>query len=163
MFQIGEKVVYPLHGVGIIEAIEKHSVIGQIQTYYVIRLIGTEMKVLVPIQTQAKLRRVIQAQDVERVMDILQKEIVKEIDTNWRTRQNSNLEKMKSGCIFKVAEVVKSLSVLHKEKGLSTGEKRVFDNAVNMIVGEVACAHNIELEQANSIIKRVLMPLSYTC
>lgn len=156
MFYIGEKIVYPLHGAGVIETIEEHEVLGEKQNYYVIRLIGTEMKVLVPANERTNLREIIKDKDVEKVISILENDIFENTCPDWKVRNANNLEKLRSGCIFKTAEVIKSLSTRHKKKGLSASEKRLFDNAFNMISGEIAFARNIGLDQASLMVNKVL-------
>lgn len=160
MFKIGDKVVYPLHGVGTIEAIEKHEVLGQEQKYYVLKLLKDRMKVLVPTSSaeRVKLRAVIQGGDVPKVIEILTKKDIpqQEYSSDWRKRYLNNLEKMKSGCIYKVAEVAKNLSLRHKTHGLSSIEKKLFDNALSMIISEVAFAKNIEIQESIAMIEKIL-------
>ncbi|MEW6095449.1 MAG: CarD family transcriptional regulator [bacterium] len=160
MFNIGDKVVYPLHGAGTIEAIENHEVLGQQQSYYVLKLLMDRMKVMVPTSAteKVKLREVIQGGDVSRVIDILTKEAPANEDysSDWRTRYLNNLEKMKSGCIYKVAEVAKNLSLRHKKRGLSSLEKKLLDNALSIIISEIAFAKNIDIQESIAMIEEVL-------
>lgn len=160
MFSIGDKVVYPLHGAGTIEAIEEHKVLGQEQSYYVLKLLMDRMRVMVPTSSveKVKLREVIQGGDVSKVIEILTKEdVIKEnYSSDWRMRYSNNLEKMKSGCIYKVAEVAKNLSLRHKKHGLSSVEKKLFDNALSMIISELAFAKDINIQESIAMIDKIL-------
>jgi CarD family transcriptional regulator len=160
MFNIGDKVVYPLHGAGTIEAIEKHEVLGQEQRYYVLKLLMDRMKVMVPTSAaeKVKLRGVISGGDVPKVIEILRKKDVpqEEHSSDWRTRYLNNLEKMKTGCIYKVAEVAKNLSLRHKTRGLSSIEKKLFDIALSMIISELAFAQNIDIQESIAMIEKIL-------
>ena len=158
MFNINDKVVYPLHGAGTIDSIEEHEVIGVIQKYYIVRLLVGGMKVMVPIipmKEQISLRKVIEKNEINKVMNVLENSMAVDIQ-NWKMRYQTNLEKMKTGCIYKAAEVVKSLSCRNKGKGLSLAEKRLFETAYTVITSEIAFSQNIGLEQANRMINDVL-------
>jgi len=160
MFNIGDKVVYPLHGAGTIEAIEEHEVLGKPKRYYVLKLLMDKMKVMVPTSSveKVKLRRIIKGGDVSKVIEILRKENIPTEDyvSDWRTRYSNNLEKMKSGCIYKIAEVARNLSLRHKKHGLSSIEKKLFDNALSMIISEIAFAKNIDLQESIDLIEEIL-------
>jgi len=161
VFNIGDKVVYPLHGAGTIEAIEEHEVLGQQQTYYVLRLLMNRMKVMIPTSStkKVKLRGIIQGGDVPKVLEILRNEdISKEenIPSDWKTRYLNNLEKMKSGCIYKVAKVAKNLSLRQKKHGLSFIEKKLLDTALSMIISELAFAKGIDVEESIAMIDKIL-------
>lgn len=159
MFNAGDKVVYPLHGAGCIEAIEEHTVLEKIQKYYIVKLLIGGMKVMVPVipmQEQVRLRRVIEKDDIDKVMDVLENS-QSPIIQDWKTRYQTNLEKMKTGCIYKVAEVTKTLFCRNKEKGLSSAEKRLLETACSMITSEIAFAQDIGLEQANIMVNNILM------
>jgi len=160
MFKIGDKVVYPLHGAGTIEAIEEYEVMGRQERYYVLKLLMNKMKVMVPISSveKVKLRRIIQGGEVSKVIEILTQDNVppEDIVSDWRRRYSNNLEKMKSGCIYKIAEVVRNLSLRHKKHGLSSLEKKLFDNALSMLISEVSFAKNIDIEESIDLIEKIL-------
>lgn len=141
MFQVGDKVVYPMHGAGIIESIEEREVLGEIRKYYVMHLPVGNMKVFVPLNSVGSLglRDVIDQSQIETVLAVLQS---KNVPTTlaWNRRYRANLEKIKSGDILEVAEVVRSLSYREKEKGLSTGEKKMYENACQILVSELVLA-----------------------
>ncbi|MEK7275174.1 MAG: CarD family transcriptional regulator [Candidatus Desantisbacteria bacterium] len=158
MFNINDKVVYPLHGAGTIDSIEEHEVLGVIQKYYIVRLLVGGMKVMVPIiqmKEQISLRKVIEKNEINKVMNVLENSMAVDIQ-NWKMRYQTNLEKMKTGCIYKTAEVARSLYCRNKEKGLSSAEKRLFETAHTAIISEIAFSQNIGLEEANIIINGAL-------
>lgn len=158
MFNIGDKVVYPMHGAGIIEAIEEREVLGARQKYYVMRLPVGDMKVMIPVEQvhSTGLRQVITKEEVATVLQILREGDAK-LPNNWNHRYRANLEKMKSGSIYEVAEVVRSLSLRDREKGLSSGEKKMLDNARQILVSEIALTTNTEEQAVNEILNRALL------
>jgi len=158
MFNIGDKVVYPMHGAGIIEAIEEREVLGARQKYYVMRLPVGDMKVMIPVEQvhSTGLRQVITKEEVATVLQILREGEAK-LPNNWNHRYRANLEKMKSGSIYEVAEVVRSLSLRDREKGLSSGEKKMLDNARQILVSEIALTTNTEEQAVNEILNRALL------
>ncbi|MEW6080828.1 MAG: CarD family transcriptional regulator [Bacillota bacterium] len=157
MFKVGDKVVYPMHGAGVIEAIEEKEILGEYKRYYVMRLPIGEMKVMIPTSNVEGigLREVIDEQEVEKVFDVLKASKGK-MSTNWNRRYRANLEKIKSGDIYEVAEVVRNLAIRDKEKGLSTGERKMLDSARQILVSELVLAKGIEESQANVILDEVL-------
>ncbi|MDI6736056.1 MAG: CarD family transcriptional regulator [bacterium] len=159
MFDVGDKIVYPLHGAGTIEAIEEHEVLGKGQTYYILKLLMDRMRVMVPASSveRIKLRGVIQRNEVSKVIDVLRNEVITEdYSSDWRVRHANNLDKMKSGCIYKVAEVAKNLSLRHKIRGLSSIEKKLFDNAFSMIVSELSFAEETPVQEVITMIEEIL-------
>lgn len=154
MFKIGDKVVYPMHGAGIIEAIEEKEVLGKKRQYYIMRMPIGNMKVMVPLDNvqQIGLRSVVGMEDIELVMGILKQEDT-DMSTNWNRRYRANMEKIKSGNIFEVAEVVRNLLHRDKEKGLSTGERKMLENARQILVSEMVLAQNKEEQQVESLLE----------
>lgn len=156
-FSIGEKVVYPLHGAGIIETIEEKEVLGEKHTYYVLKLLMGGMRVMIPTNNVEKtgLRSVISEKGVNKVFQILEN-FTSETIPNWKERQIDNLKKIKSGSIYKVAEVASSLSRRSRERELSTGERRLLDNAYQLIVSELSFAQDIPAEEVNGRLEKIL-------
>ncbi|MDQ7793388.1 MAG: CarD family transcriptional regulator [bacterium] len=154
MFNVGDKVVYPMHGAGIIEAIEEREILGQRQQYYVMRLPIGEMKVMIPTRNVdgIGLREVIDHGEVCKVFEILRSQKTK-MSTNWNRRYRANLEKIKSGDIFEVAEVVRNLILRDKEKGLSTGERKMLDNAKQILISELVLAQGIDETEARDLLE----------
>ncbi|HEX3032423.1 MAG TPA: CarD family transcriptional regulator [Bacillota bacterium] len=143
LFRVGDKVVYPMHGAGIIEAIEEKEVLGEKRKYYIMRLPIGNMKVMVPISngTNLGLREIIDAQQIDQVIDVLG-DRADVVSTNWSLRYRQHLEKIKSGNVFEVAEVVRNLSLREREKGLSTGERKMLDTARQILISELSLATN---------------------
>ena len=154
MFKIGDKVVYPMHGAGIIEAIEEKEVLGTKRKYYIMRMPIGNMKVMVPLDNvqQVGLRSVVGIEDIEAVMGLLRQQDT-EMSTNWNHRYRANMEKIKSGDIFEVAEVVRNLLHRDKDKGLSTGERKMLENARQILVSEMVLAQDKEEEQVESFLE----------
>ncbi|MEW6662212.1 MAG: CarD family transcriptional regulator [Bacillota bacterium] len=157
MFKIGDKVVYPMHGAGVIEAIEEKEVLGQLRQYYIMRLPIGDMKVMIPLDNvnEVGLREVIDEEGIQQVLSILQ-EKKSTMQASWNRRYRANMEKIKSGDIFEVAEVVRNLVLRDKEKGLSTGEKKMLENARQILISELVLAKNAREEQVQLLIEGVL-------
>ncbi|HHV62945.1 MAG TPA: CarD family transcriptional regulator [Firmicutes bacterium] len=157
MFNVGDKVVYPMHGAGVIEAIEEREVLGKRQKYYVMRIPLGEMKVMVPARSveEVGLRGVIGREDVEKVFEVLKSAKTK-MSSNWNRRYKANLEKIKSGDVFEVAEVVRNLSKRDREKGLSAGEKRMLESARQILISELVLAQGRDKDEVAEEIDSVL-------
>lgn len=152
MFNVGDKIVYPMHGAGTIHAIEKKNILNEEQDYYIISMPG-EVKVMVPTQKAEEIgvRNVIDKNDVSKVLNILEEDET-EMSDNWNKRYRDNMDKMKSGSIYEVADVVRNLSFKQKEKGLSTGEKKMLNNAKQILVSELVLAEHVPQEEIEKII-----------
>ena len=152
MFNIGDKVVYPMHGAGIIEGIEEKNVLGEKQNYYIIKMPG-EVKVMVPTEKAADVgvRDIIDRNATGKVFKVLESSSA-EIEMNWNKRYRDNMEKMKSGDIYEVADVVRNLSFKQKEKGLSTGEKKMLNNAKQILVSELVLAEHATQEEVEQLV-----------
>ncbi|HHY42416.1 MAG TPA: CarD family transcriptional regulator [Thermoanaerobacterales bacterium] len=154
MFNIGDKVVYPMHGAGIIEAIEEKEILGEKQKYYVMRMPIGNMKVMIPLKNikDIGVRQVAGDDEIAEVLNILRGEKSK-MSANWNRRYRANMEKIKSGNIFQLAEVVRNLTIRDKEKGLSTGERKMLENAKHILVSEIVLSKNITEEEALQLIE----------
>ncbi|NLY89534.1 MAG: CarD family transcriptional regulator [Firmicutes bacterium] len=157
MFNVGDRVVYPMHGAGIIEAVEEKDISGTVEKYYVIRLSMGEMKIMVPVSNVdlVGVREVIGKDEVGKVLDIL-KSKTSVMSSNWNRRYRANMEKIKSGNIYEVAEVVRNLSIRDREKGLSTGERKMLENARQILLSELVLAQNITEEQVEEMVEGCL-------
>ncbi len=153
-FQIGEKVVYPNQGVGIIEQISTRNLTGQPEMYYMLKLNSSSLRVMVPISnvTNVGLRKVVRGKEVDTVLDFLRKGRCSP-QQDWKGRFKENSEKMRSGSLQHVAEVYKSLLILSQGKSLSFREKKMFDRAWQLLVDEVAVARG----QAHEVIEAELV------
>jgi len=160
MFNIGDRVVYPMHGAGTIEGVEEREILGKTHRYYVLRLPIGDMKVMIPVDNTKEigLRDIIGPDEVDQVMLVLKQECTA-MSTNWNRRYRSNLEKIKSGDIYEVADVVRNLASREREKGLSTGERKMLDSAKEILVSELILAKNWDREKTMSVLEDVLMPL----
>ncbi len=157
MFEIGDKIVYPMHGAGVVEAIEEKEVLGSKRQYYIMRMPIGNMKVMVPLDNvnEVGLRSVIGRDDVDSVISILRQEDT-EMSTNWNHRYRSNMEKIKTGNIFEVAEVVRNLVHRDKEKGLSTGERKMLENARQILISEIVLAQGKEENFVETLLEDAL-------
>lgn len=147
MFEIGDKVVYPMHGAGVIIAIEKQEFFGKEMEYLVLRIPTGHLRISIPRAKAADIgvRSVCTTEDTKKVLEVLGGE-KEDMPTNWNQRYRDNLEKLKTGNIFSVADVVRDLTHLYREKGLSTGEKKMLTNAKNILVSEIIVVENLDSE-----------------
>lgn len=142
MFEVGEVAVYPGHGVGRIESIEEREFSGTKQAFYVMRILDTDMTIMVPVDgsKNAGLRSVINSNEVKKVYEILKEKNVVHDNAPWNRRYKEYMEKIKSGSIFEVAMVLRELYSLKVWKELSFGEKKMFEIARNLIKKELSIA-----------------------
>ena len=152
MFNVGDKIVYPMHGAGTIDSIEEKDILGEKQSYYILKMPG-EVKVMVPISTaeQHGIRDVIDKNEAERVINVLEQDET-EMEKNWNKRYRDNMDKMKSGDIYEIADVVRNLSFKQKEKGLSTGEKKMLHNAKQILVSELVLAEHATQDEVEELV-----------
>ncbi len=142
-FKIGDKAVYPAHGVGIIDRIEHKEIAGNIVSFYVMRILDSDITVMVPTNND-KLRRLIQKEKVRQVYKVFEKQDVVIDTTTWNRRQREYLEKIKTGSLFEIAEVMRDLYVLRGSKTLSFGERKMLDTARTLLVKELAIAKSVD-------------------
>lgn len=156
MFKVGDNIVYPMHGAGTIESIEEKNILGENQKYYVINMPG-EVKVMVPtLKAETNgVRNIIDNEESVKVFKVLEQDI-SEMSSNWNKRYRDNMGKIKSGDIYEVADVVRNLSFKQKEKGLSTGEKKMLVNAKQILVSELALCNNSNAEDMEDIVEQKL-------
>ena len=153
MVNVGDKIVYPMHGAGTIDAIEEKDILGEKQNYYIIKMPG-EVKVMVPISKAGDIgvRSVIDKAEAGKVLEVLEANET-EMSNNWNKRYKENMEKMKSGSIYEVADVVRNLSYKQKEKGLSTGEKKMLNNAKQILVSELVLAEHASENEVENLVE----------
>ena len=140
--KIGDKAVYPAHGVGEVTAIETQEIAGYEQTFYILRILANGMTVMVPTNAvrQVGLREVIDAEQVTRVFELLKKK-ERSVDAGtWNRRHREYVEKLKTGSIFEVAKVFRDLCLVGNAKELSFGERKLLDTSRSLLVSELACA-----------------------
>ena len=153
MYEIGDKVVYPMHGAGIIEGIEVKEILGEKRQYYILNFAMGGMKVMVPTKNVEELgmRDIISNADINKVVTIL-KNPNDTLPDNWNKRYRANLEKIKTGDIYEVANVVRDLMIRDHEKGLSSAEKKMLNNARQILISELCLSTSIEEEEISTLI-----------
>jgi CarD family transcriptional regulator len=152
-FQVGDKVIYPNHGLGIVERIEEKTIMGTTCGFYHLRIVANETTVLVPVANVdgVGLRRAIQDAEVDRLFGLLGDGKIDD-HQNWKGRFKDNSDKMRSGSIYDVADVLKSLTFLSKSKSLSFREKRMLDRAKFLVISEVS---EVTRQKAADVEERV--------
>ncbi|MBP3502843.1 MAG: CarD family transcriptional regulator [Clostridia bacterium] len=153
MFNVGDKVVYPMHGAGTIDSIDKKNILDEEVEYINISMPGG-VKVMVPSNQASKqgLRNIISQDEVEKVFCVLETDET-EMSDNWNKRYRDNMDKMKSGDIYEIADVVRNLSFKQKEKGLSTGEKKMLNNAKQILVSELVLVENASNAEIEKLVE----------
>jgi CarD family transcriptional regulator len=158
MFQIGALAVYPAHGVGIIESIQDREVAGFHQKFYIMRLLDTDMIIMIPTRNAQNigLRTVIDSQAVTEIFDILKERPTRLNHQTWNRRYRDYMEKIKTGSLFRVAEVLRDLTLLKSEKELSFGERKMLDTAKNLLVKELSLVNNKKEDEIEAQLQEIL-------
>jgi len=156
-YKIGNSVVYPAHGVGKIEAIETKTIMGEQKEFFVISIIDTGMNVLVPLENikNVGLRPVIDEAKVKEIYKILKERKRTIISATWNRRYREYMDKIKSGSVFEIAEVLRDLVMLKKEKDLSFGERKMLDTSKNLLIKEIAIAKKTDEAKVVSEINKI--------
>jgi CarD family transcriptional regulator len=156
-FELGDHVVYPHHGAGKVLKKEEMEMLGERREYLTIKILHNDMTVRVPTENAALagLRRVIDEETVKKVLDVLRDE-VSEMPKNWNRRFKHNRDKIKTGDIYELAEVVRNLSLRESEKGLSTGEKQMFTRTKKILASELMYALDKDEEEAENYLDELL-------
>ncbi|MBU5179879.1 CarD family transcriptional regulator [Cutibacterium acnes] len=157
-FNVGETVVYPNHGAAVIEDIETRTIKGEEKLYLVLRILGqNDLVVRVPASNLdlVGVRDVVDDEGLENVFEVLRKTNVEE-PSNWSRRYKANLEKLHSGNVLKVAEVIRDLWRRERDRGLSAGEKRMLSKARQILVSELALAKKVADDRAEEMLDEVL-------
>jgi CarD family transcriptional regulator, regulator of rRNA transcription len=154
---VGDHVVYPHHGAGKVLKKEQKEVLGEKREYLTIKILHNDMTVMVPCENAAKagLRRVIDEETVKKVLAVLQDD-VSDMPKNWNRRFKHNRDKIKTGDIYELAEVVRNLAIREVEKGLSTGEKQMFTRAKKILASELMYALDKGEEEAEAYLDDLL-------
>jgi CarD family transcriptional regulator len=156
-FELGDNVVYPHHGAGKVLKKEKRRMFGEEREYLTIKILHNDMTVMVPCENAGKagLRRVIDEETVKKVLSVLE-DACSEMPKNWNRRFKHNRDKIKTGSIYELAEVVRNLSDREHEKGLSTGEKQMFTRAKKILASELMYALDKDEEEAEEHLDALL-------
>ena len=157
MYNVGDKIVYPTHGAGIIDEIIKRDVKGEEREYYVMYTHNGNIKLMIPADKcdEIGVRPVIEENQIEKVLDVLKDESTV-MSSNWNRRYRANMDKLKTGDIFQVAEVTRNLYRIEKEKKLSNGEKKMLANALTIMESEFILVKNITTTEAEQMICEVI-------
>ncbi len=158
MFSVGDKIVHPFHGAGVIQDIVDIEVLGEVKKYYTLALPFTKLKLDIPVDTAESIgvRPVMKPEDIEKLYEQFKKPL-ESLELNWNRRHKENLDKLRSGDILQVAEVYKYLRMRDKSRSLSTGEKKLYSNSRNAIISEIILATGATqedvMERIDSIFK----------
>jgi CarD family transcriptional regulator len=157
-FSVGDKVVYPHHGAAVIESLEQKELFGEKREYFILKLAYGELTLMVPTDSteEVGLREVTPEKEMPKVFKVLKKQEPAANTTNWSRRFKANVEKLRSGDIYKVAEVVRGLHQRDKEKGLSAGEKRMLTKARQILVSELTFSKDVDEDSAEKLLDEVL-------
>ena len=156
-FKIGDKAVYPAHGVGEVTAIENREISGTSQTFYILRILDNGMQIMIPTSNvrQVGLREVIGAEKVDEVFLILREKGLSVDTTTWNRRYREYMEKIKTGSVFEVAEVLRDLYLLKTDKDLSFCELKLLDTARGLLIKELAVAKNCDEEDVENEFRKI--------
>ena len=157
MFQVGDKIVHPMHGAGIVDSIVQKKVNGVVREYYILKLPMGGMLVMIPVQSCGEIgvRPVVDEQEAERIIAAFP-EIEVDTTQNWNRRYRENMLRLKSGDLLEVARVIKSLTVRDGERGLSTGERKMLHSAKQILISEIVLSQNSSYEDVEARINTAL-------
>lgn len=146
MFKVGDLAVYPAQGVGRIEAIENREFMGSHQPFYIMKIMGNGIKIMIPMDSAESvgLREVIRATEIPKVYEILKKKDITIDKQTWNKRYKEYLDKIKTGSVYEIARVLRDLFILKSDKNLSFGEKKMMDTAKSLLVKEISIASHSE-------------------
>lgn len=156
-FLIGDKIVYPMHGAGVIEGIEEKKILGETRAYYILRVPCGDMKIMIPVGSSEEIgvRGIIEPEELKDVIHLLSLEST-EMSDNWNRRYRENMEKLKTGDVHNVAEVVRNLTRTDRVKRLSTGEKKMLSNAKQILISEIILVSGYDQEEAEQLIEKTV-------
>jgi len=156
-FQVGAKVVYPNHGVGIIEQVTSRTVGANVERFYLLKIKASSLKVMIPFANanNVGLRRVVRNGEVQKIIDFLSGNDV-DSNSDWKDRFKENSDKMRTGSLLETAGVLKSLLTLHQVKPLSFREKKMLDRARYLLVSELALAKNVDETVMEDVLTKAL-------
>ena len=157
MFEIGSKIVHPMHGAGIIREIEEKKILGEVKKYYILELPSGDMNVMIPVESQQSvgIRTIVDKAVALEAVEVLKQES-SQMDSNWNRRHRDNMEKLKKGNIIEVAEVVRNLMRVNRIKSLSAGEAKMLSNAKQILISEIILSCNISAEEAIKLVEEAV-------
>ncbi|USF25587.1 RNA polymerase-binding transcription factor CarD [Firmicutes bacterium ASF500] len=157
MYQIGDKVVHPMYGGGVVDSIVQKTVDGVVRDYYILKLPNRSMVVMVPTDNceEIGVRRVVDQTQADQVMAAIP-DIQVEMTANWNHRYRENMERMKSGDLLEVARVIKGLTIRDQKRGLSTGERKMLHSARQILISEIVLAKSSSYESVEKELDTAL-------
>jgi CarD family transcriptional regulator len=156
-FKVGDLAVYPAHGVGRIESIEARNLYGSSHNFYIMRILENNMIIMIPISNanNVGLREIIKEEEVSKIFTILKEKDIEFDNQSWNRRYREYMEKIKTGSVYEVAQVLRDLFLLKLEKELSFGERKMLDTAKNLLVKEISIAKKIAETMVEEDIKQI--------
>ena len=153
MFKVGDKIVYPLHGAGVIDSIEKMTFMGEEKEYFILKMPIGDMDISIPAEKigEMNIRSIISKEEGKEVLQILDDKPT-EMNTNWTKRYRDNQDILKTGDVFEIAKMVRNLAILDNDKGLSTTEKKLLNRARRNLASEFVMVGSLDKEEAEKII-----------
>ena len=153
MFKIGDKIVYPMHGAGTIDSIEKKEFLGEVKDYFILKMPIGDMDISIPPSkiNDMNIRDVITKEEGDKVLKILDED-PSDMSENWTTRYRQNQEILKTGDVYEIAKMVRNLAILDKDKGLSTTEKKLLNRSRRILASELVMAGSLDKEEAEAMI-----------
>jgi CarD family transcriptional regulator len=157
VFHVGDKVVHPMHGAGVVDGIVQKKVAGVMRDYYIMKLPRRSMVVMIPTENSQEIgmRPVMDGESADRVLAAIPM-LSSEMTSNWNRRYRENLDRLKSGDLMEVARVVKGLTVRDSKRGLSTGERKMLHSARQILVSELVMSKGLSYEAAENALNMAL-------
>jgi len=157
MYKTGDKILYPMHGAGVIKTIDKREILGEVKEYYLLNVPCGDMEVMIPVDNceDIGVRPIVSSMELEDAISVLSLES-SEMSGNWNKRYRNNMEKIKSGDIKSVAGIVRNLTRINRENRLSAGEKKMLSNARKILQSEIMLVLDIDEEEADEIIENAI-------
>lgn len=157
MFKVGDNAVYPAHGVTVVKRIDERVVGGKKKKFYVLQVLENMMTIMVPMENadQVGLRSIISDKDIKKVYSILKERDVKIDQTTWNRRYREYMEKIKTGSVIEIAEVLRNLFLLRHSKDLSFGERKMLDQAKQLLIREISIARRAPEEAIEEEIQTI--------
>ena len=159
MYEVGDKVVYPMHGAGIIVGKEEKEILGEKKEYYILRMPINKMNLMIPIDNinELGIRYILTAEEMDEVLKVLKAHEQIDIPKNWNRRYRFNLERIKSGDIVEIARVVRCLERLDEKKTLSTGERKMLTSAKQIIISEMVLVYDKDVEEVKKLVEELVL------
>lgn len=159
MYNVGDKIVYPMHGAGVIVGIEEREILSEKRKYYILRLPVKDMEVMVPVENadEVGVRDILTREDMDKVFEVLGSEEKVEMPKNWSRRYRFNMDRIKSGDIEEIARVVRALERSDTSKNLSTGERKLLNSAKQIIISEMVLVYEEDYEKIVKIVDDAIL------